>query len=176
MLISFGGLPGTGKSTIARAVAERLGATYLRIDTIEQAIRSAGVLAGGIEGAGYAVARDLAATNLSLGLTVIVDSVNPLTLTREMFRTAARESGAGLLEIEVVCRDLEEHRRRVETRIVDVEGLKLPTWEEVSGRTFEPWPDRHLVLDTSELTPKRAIEMICGAANLPPGASPAYRS
>ena len=39
MLIIFGGLPGSGKSTIARALALRLGAVYLRIDTIEQAIR-----------------------------------------------------------------------------------------------------------------------------------------
>lgn len=39
MLIIFSGLPGCGKSTIARALAKRLGAVYLRIDTIEQAIR-----------------------------------------------------------------------------------------------------------------------------------------
>ena len=39
MLIIFSGLPGSGKSTIARALAQQLGAVYLRIDTIEQAIR-----------------------------------------------------------------------------------------------------------------------------------------
>ena len=41
MLIIFSGLPGSGKSTIARALARRLRAVYLRIDTIEQAIRAA---------------------------------------------------------------------------------------------------------------------------------------
>lgn len=41
MLIIFSGLPGSGKSTIARALARRLRAVYLRIDTIEQAIRDA---------------------------------------------------------------------------------------------------------------------------------------
>jgi len=45
-LIVFGGLPGTGKTTLARAVAEEHSATYLRIDTIEQALRSSGVLVG----------------------------------------------------------------------------------------------------------------------------------
>jgi predicted kinase len=40
MLIIFSGLPGSGKSTVAKIVAKRLGAVYLRVDTVEQAIRS----------------------------------------------------------------------------------------------------------------------------------------
>jgi predicted kinase len=35
ILIIFGGLPGTGETTLARALAEQLGAVFLRIDTIE---------------------------------------------------------------------------------------------------------------------------------------------
>lgn len=41
MLIIFSGLPGSGKSTIAQALAKQLNAFYLRIDTIEQAILKA---------------------------------------------------------------------------------------------------------------------------------------
>jgi predicted kinase len=47
MLIVFGGLPGSGKSTVARALARQIKALYLRIDTIEQAIRSSAPLTGG---------------------------------------------------------------------------------------------------------------------------------
>ena len=42
-LIIFGGLPGTGKTTLARKLANDLGATYLRIDTIERALRGSHV-------------------------------------------------------------------------------------------------------------------------------------
>jgi thymidylate kinase len=38
MLIIFGGLPGTGKTTIARELALQLDATYSCIDSMEQAL------------------------------------------------------------------------------------------------------------------------------------------
>jgi len=37
-LVVFGGLPGTGKTTLARALTQDWPATYLRIDEIEQAL------------------------------------------------------------------------------------------------------------------------------------------
>jgi predicted kinase len=43
MLIVFGGLPGTGKSAIARTLAREIGAVWLRIDSIEQGIRASGI-------------------------------------------------------------------------------------------------------------------------------------
>ncbi|MGO7815331.1 AAA family ATPase, partial [Rhizobium ruizarguesonis] len=55
MLIIFGGLPGSGKTTIARALAERLNAVHVSVDTIEQAIRASGI-ADDAGPAGYIVA------------------------------------------------------------------------------------------------------------------------
>lgn len=60
MLIVFSGLPGTGKTTIASDLATRISAVYLRIDTIEQAIRNSGVLAQDVGCSGYMVANELA--------------------------------------------------------------------------------------------------------------------
>src|SRR6185295_18936027 len=82
MLIVFGGLPGTGKTTVARQVADRLGATYLRIDTIEQALRETLELADDVGPAGYVVAYALSETNLALGNVVVADCVNPVPVTR----------------------------------------------------------------------------------------------
>lgn len=40
MLIIFSGLPGSGKSTIAQKLSQEMKAVYLRVDTIEQTLRS----------------------------------------------------------------------------------------------------------------------------------------
>src|SRR6202043_703235 len=123
MLIVFGGLLGTGKTTLARAFAPQRRATYLRIDTIEQALRSSEMLAGDAGPAGYMVAYALAEANLRLGGIVVADSVNPLAITRDAWRKVAAVAASAIFEIEVVCADTAEHRRRVETRTIDVAGL-----------------------------------------------------
>lgn len=55
-LIIFGGLPGVGKTTIARELARQLAATHVRVDSIEQAIRDSGTLTQPLDEAGYRVA------------------------------------------------------------------------------------------------------------------------
>ena len=149
VLVVFGGLPGTGKTTLARAFMRDWTATYLRIDEIEQAIRSSGALRGEVGASGYMAAYALAESNLRLGRTVVADCVNPLAITREAWRRVAENSGARILEIEVICSDPVEHRRRVETRTSDVAELKLPSWEDVRRREYEPWDRPRLVIDTA---------------------------
>lgn len=78
MLIVFSGLPGTGKTTFANDLAVTTGAVYLRVDTIEQAIRNSGALAQDVGRSDYMVASELALSNLGLGGIVIVDCVNPV--------------------------------------------------------------------------------------------------
>ena len=144
MLVIFGGLPGTGKSTLALRLAHQIGAVYLRIDTIERAM-AAGVEALSVGERGYRVAYAVAEDNLRLGHTVIADSVNPLQITRSAWRDVAARLEVDWVEIEVVCSDPVEHRHRVETRST---GISV-TWHEVVTRDFEPWIGEHIRIDTA---------------------------
>ena len=84
-LIVLSGLPGVGKTTIARELARSLCAVHVRVDSIEQALRGAGQL---VEAEGYAVAQAVAVDNLRIGSTVVADCVNPWPLTRNEWRAA----------------------------------------------------------------------------------------
>jgi predicted kinase len=160
VLTVIGGLPATGKSTIARIVAEQIKMPYLRIDRIEHAIVASSELLHPLGPVGYAVAYDLAGEQLQLGLDVIVECVNPIALTRDSWLTTAAEVDAAILEVEVVCTDEWEHQRRVESRTSDVEGLLKPTWAAVVTREYEPWTREHLVVDSARISPEEAAQLI----------------
>ena len=149
MLIVFGGLPGGGKTTLARVVAEARAAVYLRIDAIEQALRDAGIPDAEIGPGGYMAAMAVAEANLRLGRLVVADAANLLEVAREGWRAVAAATGVTLVEIEIQCTDPTEHRRRVETRASDISGLVQPTWPQVLARERDPWTRPHVVLDTA---------------------------
>lgn len=163
MLVVIGGLPGTGKTTVARRVADQLGATYLRIDTIEQALRTALGLADDVGPAGYVVACAVSEANLALGRTVVADCVNPLPVTRAAWRNVARTAASRIVEVELICSDAAEHRRRVESREGDIHGLIPPTWAAVMARDYKPWTEPRIVVDTAKMTTVEASRAIVEA-------------
>ncbi|MBS0428804.1 MAG: AAA family ATPase [Proteobacteria bacterium] len=164
MLIVLAGLPGTGKTTLGRTLAARLHAAYLRIDVIEQALRDAG---GGGPGApqdvgacGYRVAYALAGSNLSLGRPVVADCVNPLGATRAAWHAVAAQAGVAVVDVELVCSDAAEHRRRVEQRSADIAGFTLPTWADVMARDYAAWATDRLVIDTAHRSTDESLAHI----------------
>ncbi|MFN4120869.1 AAA family ATPase [Acidovorax sp.] len=160
MLIVFSGLPGTGKTTLAQALAAARGATYLRIDAIEQALRAADAGLQDVGPRGYLVAYALAESNLRLGSAVVADCVNPLEVTRAAWRAVAQRTGVPIVQVEVVCSDRAEHQRRVEGRTADLAGHVLPTWASVVSHDYVPWQGGRVVVDTATLTVAQALEVV----------------
>lgn len=163
VIVCFSGLPAVGKTTLAKRVSSALGAVYLRVDTIEQTLREYGFCDEQIGGIGYGVTCNLAIENLRLGRQVVADQVNPWPLTRDMFLQAARAGGGTCLNVEVVCSDPVEHRRRVEVRSGDIEGLVLPDWEAVQSRDYQPWDKPVVQIDTATLSEAEAVAAILKA-------------
>ncbi|MGP4090654.1 AAA family ATPase [Streptomyces sp. KR55] len=159
MLVVLSGLPATGKTTLARLLAGRTGAVHLRVDTIEQALVRSGLARHPVGPAGYVVGYALAEEHLRQGLSVVAESVNPLAVTRDAWRDAAVRAGVPCVEVEVVCSDPVEHRRRVDSRSVDIPDLPLPGWEQIVEREYEPWHRERAVVDTAD----RSVEESLGS-------------
>ncbi|MFW5498076.1 MAG: AAA family ATPase [Maridesulfovibrio sp.] len=155
-LYIFSGLPGSGKSTLAQGLSSELNCAYLRIDTIEQAIRD--LCNFKVEGEGYRLAYRVASDNLKCGISVVSDSCNPIELTRAEWQEVAINAGVRFINIEVVRSDKAEHKRRVEKRTSTVAGLKLPTWEQVEQREYHAWESDRIVVDTAGKTEKTSLQ------------------
>ena len=155
-LYIFAGLPGSGKTTLSELLAHRLGAAHLRIDTIEQTLRE--LYSVDVQGEGYRLAYRVAADILKKGVSVVADSCNPIEWTRREWEQVALDVGSQYVNIEVICSNTKEHRRRVETRAATIPGLRLPTWQEVEIREYHDWTVGRIILDTAQRSEVESIE------------------
>jgi predicted kinase len=159
-LFIFSGLPASGKTTLSRLLAKSKRAVYLRVDTIEQALRD---FSFDIEEEGYSLCYRIALDNLQLGMSVVADSCNPIELTRRAWEQVARKAEADFVNIEIICSDKSEHKKRAETRTTDVKGLKPPTWEEIENREYQQWQQGRTVIDTAARTENECFEILLRA-------------
>jgi predicted kinase len=165
-LIVVTGRPGTGKTTLTRALARELGAVYLRIDAIETALQVVRADPGPVGPEGYAVAHLVARTNLELGSPVVVDAVCPVPESRRPWFDTAAEAGARVIIFETSLPDLAEHERRVSERRPDMPGQQVPSWAEVTNGSYARWDqDRdgpRTIIDTTDaaVAARRALDLI----------------
>ncbi len=156
-LVLVGGLPGAGKSTVAGALAERLGAVVLRTDQVRREQRGRRVPAPrddsgsprgkvGYQRGRYAPARVHAAYRelltrarrlLARGNSVVLDATWSDAAERDAARRLARDTSSTLTEVRcVVAADVAE--RRIRERVDDLSEATVEVARRM-GRTYAPW-------------------------------------
>jgi hypothetical protein len=94
---------------------------------------------------------------------VIADCVNPWPLTRQAWQAVADRTAARVVSVEIVCSDVDEHKRRVESRLPDIARHKVPTWAEVIAHDYRPWDSDRIVVDTARLNVPQCVQAIASA-------------
>lgn len=142
MLIAMKGHPGTGKTTLANSLASTLKLPLLDKDDVRdklQSLQASSSVSSVLNDASYRVIWQIAATQLRLGLSVIVDSPLSRRAHFEYLAHLGSSSGARLLIVECRPKDEEEWRRRLERR---AEAGGGPGWHKPST-----WQDMERLLD-----------------------------
>jgi adenylate kinase family enzyme len=144
VLFIFSGLAGSGKSTLAQNISKILNAVYLRIDTIDNVLieQCKFNLQGGES---YNLAKKIIEDNLKIGNSIISDQCNPWNMTRLEFNNVAIKNNCKYMNIEIICSDKEEHKKRIENR-------GYPKWEEINKWGYEQWNEEHIIIDTANKT------------------------
>jgi predicted kinase len=121
-LIVLSGPPGSGKSTLAEGPSRTLSMPIFSVDPIEALAKAQTGIAA------YDIAIALADEHLRLGHSVVVDAANPVEAPRAAWRNLASKYQADCKIIECVCADETVHRRRIEARVRDIDGMPEISW------------------------------------------------
>jgi aminoglycoside phosphotransferase family enzyme/predicted kinase len=163
-VVLVGGLPGTGKSTIARDVGDRLDAVVLRSDELRKELAGLDALAPAgdayregiyrpeMTAATYEAMLARAATALAHGHSVVLDASFSDGRWRQRARTLAGAAAAGVTELlceapPLVAALRIEHRMRTGSDSSDA----TPAIAAAMGRDADPWPGAVRVTTTGDL-------------------------
>jgi hypothetical protein len=79
----------------------------------------------------------------------ILFALSGLPASGKAWNDVAENNDCICVNIEVICSDEKEHKKRIQIRASEIERLKLPTWEEVKNKEFNLWTTEKITIDTA---------------------------
>lgn len=148
-LILFAGMPGSGKTTLARMVSRELRLPVFSKDRVQRVLRDHH-LAAENTGDGYYIILDMADEQLSLGVSVILDATFPLDHFRTVASEIAVRHNARFCAVYCHCSDDMVWQQRMEQRVQYVPGWRPVGWNDVLRMRayYQPWGENALVVDS----------------------------
>jgi predicted kinase len=175
LLVAVMGLPASGKTTLARALAGRLGLVHVNSDVVRKELAGSrptehrddrfgeGLYAAASTRRTYAAMRRRAGRWLGRGRSVVLDATFGDAEERSALVRLARRRGVPLLVVECTA-DHAELRRRLAARRADPGGAsdaRLALWPRLLASYAEPTelPDR-LAIDSSAPVPRQVAAVL----------------
>jgi len=152
VLVMLCGLPGTGKSYLARRLAEHLPFVIIETDFVRKTLFSPPTYSARESALVHRVCHTLIEKLLRKGLRVIFDATNLVEFQREYVYRLAEHSGAKLVIVKTVAPEevVQErlHKRRQRRDAHDISDADWSVYRRMKRRQ-QPIARPHLVVDTS---------------------------
>jgi hypothetical protein len=153
VLLMLSGLPGSGKSYLARRLQPHLSATIIETDDVRHVLFPQPRYTGAENAWVYAVCHALIARLLAQGRSVIFDATNLIERKREILYHIAERTGAKLVIVRTVApEDVIERRLLTRSQQNDPDNhsdANLAVYMKLR-QTEEPIRRQHIVVDTTQ--------------------------
>jgi predicted kinase len=156
-VVSISGVQGTGKTTLARALAQTTGAVLVSRDPLMAVLLEGGLPAAGskdpflapVPRLGYELQSAILRQQLDVGQSVVLECVADPSV-RDGWRRIAEAYGASFAAIETTCSDPKAHRSRFEGRGTAAVGDWHLRWDNVerTRRWYRPYPEALFTADS----------------------------